>query len=331
MESSARVTSQRTYWHLQGSGQGAGRVPQPYDVVTSRLLYHRELGFALPTPGAGWMQRHGAESRLRGGLSRFRDPRATTYARYVELQAEQESFTDQLLRGAEEAGYDAGLSLDWLRTLEAVLPVLRYPSHALQMLAAYVAHLAPEGRVVVAGAFQAADELRRLQHWARRMRQLQERRADFGAAAREQWQNQSAWQPLRELLERLLVSYDFGEALTALEFVVKPALDELYMVQFAALAEERGDRLFGELARSLERDCRWHREWSDALALVALEECPDNALPLREWVTRWWAPTEAALLPLVSLWSVEPSRAQAVVAAVEGKCRSRWSALGLGA
>jgi len=325
------VSAQRTYWHLEGPHlDGQRRKPQAYDIVTSKLLYHRERGFELPTPVAAWMQRHGAQSRLRGSFEAFRDPRATTYARYVELQAEQESFLEQLFVAAEAAGYDAGLSPAWLDVLEAVLPVLRYPSHALHMLAAYVAQLAPEGRVVVAAAFQAADELRRVQHLAQRMRQLQERRAGFGQAAREQWQNHAAWQPLRRVLEQLLVTYDFGEALVALELVVKPALDELYWVEFAALALSRGDHLFAQLAHSLERDCRWQRDWSDTLVQVALREEPENREPLRQWVGRWWPPLQAALPPLVSLWAVEPERASEHVARVELKCRARWGALGIG-
>jgi toluene monooxygenase system protein E len=304
-------------------------MPQAYDIVTSKLLYHRELGFELPTPGAAWMQRYGAGSRLRASFEAFRDPRATTYARYVELQAEQEAFVEQLFLAAEESGYDARLAPAWLDVLEAVLPVLRYPSHALHMLAAYVAQLAPEGRVVVAGAFQAADELRRLQHLAQRMRQLQEQRAGFGEAAREQWQSHAAWQPLRRVLERLLVTYDFGEALVALEFVVKPALDELYLVEFAALAAERGDHLFAQLAHSLERDCRWQRAFSDALLQVALAEQPENREPVCEWLERWWPPLQAALPPLLSLWAIEPERALEHAARVEYKCRARWRALGI--
>jgi toluene monooxygenase system protein E len=330
MEGRASVTAQRTYWHLEGQQlEGQRRLPQPYDIVTSKLLYYPERGFELPTPVGAWMQRHGAASRLQGRFEAFRDPRATTYARYVELQAEQESFVEQLLVSAEETGYDAGLSPAWLDVLEAVLPVLRYPSHALHMLAAYVAHLAPEGRVVVAGAFQAADELRRVQHLAHRMRQLQERRAGFGQAAREHWQSHSAWQPLRRVLERLLVTYDFGEALVALELVVKPVLDELYWVEFAALARERGDHLFAQLAHSLDRDCRWQCDWSDALLRVALEEHPENLAALRDWVGRWWPPLQAALPPLLSLWAVEPERALVLAARVELKCRARWGALGI--
>jgi toluene monooxygenase system protein E len=324
VELGAGVT-QRTYWHLQDRG----RVPQPYDIASSQLLYHRELGFEVPTPGGAWLQRHGVESRLRGSFAGFRDPRATTYARYVELQADQESFAEQLLRGAEESRYDAALPVEWLQVLEAVLPVLRFPCHALQMLAAYLAHVAPEGRVVVAAAFQAADELRRVQHLAYRMRQLQQRQPDFGAAARDHWQALPAWQPLRELLERLLVTYDFGEAFTALAFVVKPALDELYLDQFAALALERGDHLLAELARALARDCRWHRDWSDALLRSALTEHPENRQLVREWIAHWWSPTRAALPALVQPWAVEAERARELVSGVEEGCRARWAALGL--
>lgn len=320
------MTGQRSYWHLQSRG----RVPQPYEIATTQLLYHAQLGFALPTPGARWMQRYGLESPLRGKFREFQDPRVTTYASYVELQAARESFVQQLLQAAEQSGEDRALSSGWLDVLGGVLPVLRYPSHALHMLAAYVAHLAPEGRVVVAGAFQAADELRRLQHWAYRMRQLQELRADFGAAAREQWQSHPAWQPLRSVLERLLVTYDFGEAFTALQLVVKPALDELYMVQFAALALERGDRLFAALAQALDADCSWQRAWSDELIRVALREDPDNLAPLRDWIARWWPPLQAALPPLVGLWGLNPEQTREHVKSVEIKCRARWGALGLG-
>jgi toluene monooxygenase system protein E len=325
VDGGARVTSQRTYWHLEGQG----RMPQQYDIVTSRLLYHRELGFAVATPGAAWLQRFGAQSPLRGGLQAFRDPRATTYARYVELQSERETFVEQLLQSAEGSGYDASLSPEWVDVLEAVLPVLRYPCHALHMAIAYVAHLAPEGRVVVAGAFQAGDELRRVQHLAYRMRQLQELRAGFGKSAQAHWQQHPDWQPLRQLLEQLLVTYDFGEAFVALQLVVKPALDELFMMQFAQLARERGDRLWGDLSYSLARDCRWQRDWSQALAHVALAEHAENEALLSQWITSWAQRVERALPPLCNLWVIAPERASAYVAEVMAQCRQRWQSLGL--
>jgi Methane/Phenol/Toluene Hydroxylase len=177
--------------------------------------------------------------------------------------------------------------------------------------------------------FQSGDELRRVQHLAYRMRQLQELRTDFGKSAQAQWQEHPAWQPLRQLLEQLLVTYDFGEALVALQLVVKPALDELFMVQFAGLARERGDRLWAELSHSLAQDCRWQRDWSDVLARVALSEHAENAAALREWIALWAPRVERALSPLCDLWVIAPERASAYRAEVVAQCRKRWQALGV--
>ena len=46
----------------------------------------------------------------------------------------------------------------------------------------------------------------------------------------------------RETLERLLVTFDFGEALVALNLCVKPALDEA-VVALARAAKKSGDQL----------------------------------------------------------------------------------------
>jgi len=58
------------------------------------------------------------------------------------------------------------------------------------------------------------------------MRQLQVTHPDFGSKA---WQNDPIWQPLREVIETLLVTWDWGEALVALQFVLNAAFDKLFM------------------------------------------------------------------------------------------------------
>jgi toluene monooxygenase system protein E len=319
------MTARRTYWHLEGRG----RVPQSYDIKTSQLLYYPERGFEVSTPAGAWMLEHGAGSALRARFADFRDPAELTFSRYVERRAEQEAFLDQLLSTAEETAYDARLSPSWLGVLDTVLPVLRYPTQALHMLAAYVAHLAPEGRVVVAGAFQASDELRRLERVCQRMRQLQAHAPSFGEGSRSYWQEHAAWQPLREVLERLLVTYDFGEALIALNLVVKPAFDELFMREWGEVGRVHGDHLLTEVTRSLYRDCRWQRQYTRALLTSALSEQSDNRVPIQLWLGRWWPRMQAALLALVGIWGLSPAAAEACVTRVREVCEGEWLSLGL--
>ena len=50
------------------------------------------------------------------------------------------------------------------------------------MLAAYVGQMAPSGRITIACALQAADEMRRVHRLAYRMALLRRLRPDFGDA-----------------------------------------------------------------------------------------------------------------------------------------------------
>jgi toluene monooxygenase system protein E len=276
--------TRRTYWHLES----LGRKPTDYEIVSSRLLYYPGRGLEVRVPAGDWIRRHQAGSPLtRADWERFEDPRATTYASYVTLRNEREIYVDGLLRAAEESGADRALSPGWVGTLDRLMAPLRYPIHGLQMAGAYVAHLAPEGRVVLAGLFQAADEMRRVHRLAYRLRQIQDAHPGTGEGSRALWQDDPMWQPLRELVERLLATYDWGEAFAALNLAVKPVFDALFLRGFARLARRNGDEALAGMLGSFGEDAAWHREWSGALARLAVEDRPDLARTLKAWTDAW--------------------------------------------
>ena len=88
--------------------------------------------------------------------------------------------------------------------------------------------------------FQTGDELRRIHGIAFRMAQL---RAIAGPTLRRErpraLAERSAWQPLRRTIEKLLVTYDWGEALVALNVCVRPLVDELFLVGLADAGRAR--------------------------------------------------------------------------------------------
>jgi toluene monooxygenase system protein E len=276
------VTRQRTYWHLDR----LGRKPSEYDITSSRLLYGAERGCELRTPLGDWQRAQAGALGLRcRDWERFRDPRATTYTRYTELQRDKETFVDGLLATIEATGYDRRLTAAWLSALERVLGPLRYPVHALQMLAAYVGAAAPCGKLVITAALQSADEIRRVQRLAYRLRQIQTTQPGFGEQSLASWQRDPRWQPLRRLLEHALVAYDWGEAFVALNALIKPVL------------------------LSLHEDCIWHRGWSGALIAMLIEDDPANARVMATWVERWHALTQAAVDGAATLLELPPNRA----------------------
>lgn len=318
------MSARRTYWHLEHQR----RVPSEYDIATAKLLYRVPGGsFEVPTAAGEWQRARELACELRAAdWDLFRDPRETTYARYVELQKEKEAFVDGLFKSMEATGYDRSLSEPWVAALGALLPVLRYPCHALQMTAAFLGQTAPSSSVVVACAFQTADEIRRIERVAYRMRQLQEFEPTFGQESKRAWQSDAAWQPLRRLLETLLVTYDFGEAFVASNLVIKPVFDELVTLGLGRLAERSGDVLLGKLLFSLGEDATWHREWSRALVAFAVESRPQNRAPVESWALSWAARTGEAARSLAPLFG-DPELS--LIEELEGRRSELWRSAGL--
>ena len=301
----------KTYWHLADRR----RMPSEYEIATSRLLWYVERGFEVEVPVAEWYRRHQRGSALAAtDWDAFTDPRETTYARYTAGQAAREAHVDGVLRHADDSDYDRRLSPAQLDLLERALPPQRFLAHGQQMVAAYVGQMAPSGRLTILGAFQAADEVRRIHRLAYRMAQLRAVQAQFGAGSRERWQGDAAWQPARRLVERLFVAWDWGEAFTGLNLCAKPILDELLLVQLPRAAAAAGDPLFGEVAFSLSEDSAWHRQWSAALVRFASAARPENTAALRGWVAAWLPQAEeagAALAAAFGLPATATSRTRA--------------------
>lgn len=294
----------KTFWHLEGRR----RMPTEYELLTSKLLWYPERGgFEVDVPLGAFYERWQRGSPLScDDWERFADPRATTYASWVALEAKREAFVDALLEGIETSGYDAVLSAEARSLLAGPIAVLRYPVHALQMVAAYVGSMAPSGRIVVAALFQAGDEMRRVQRFAYRLALLRRTHAHAGDDARAAWERAPVWQPLRSALEDLLVTYDWGEALVALNACIKPALDCLFGPALGERAREAGDYVLDQLLGSLAEDERWHREWTAALLATAFDAAAGEGAPARAaanraaiqaWIDRWHPRTMEAIAP----------------------------------
>jgi toluene monooxygenase system protein E len=319
------VKARRTYWHLEAQK----RVPSAYDIGSSRLLYYPERGFEVTTPVTDWYRRHQAESPLQpAALARFRDPRETTYAKYVALADEKETFVDGLLRAADESDYDATLGAAWLASLERWLPVLLYPCHGLQMASAYVGQLAPTSELVIAFAFQTGDEMRRIQRLAYRVQQLATQSAGF-RNGKAQWEQAAAWQPLRRVIEELLVTYDFGEALVTLCLVVKPLFDTFFMQHGGRLAEARRDPLLSRLFFSLNEDCRWHERFTDELVRVVAASDPASFAFVKRVAKERYVRARSGFGALEALWDPGLEPFTAVMASLDAQIMKRWHTLGL--
>lgn len=298
------MPQQKTYWHLAQQR----RMPSEYEIVTSKLLCYTGEGFTgkrfeLDVPLKEWYRQYQQDSSLQcSSWDAFSDPRETTYTKYTDLQKDKEVFVDGILEEIEASGYDAHLRPAWLHFLAKTFAPFRHPGHGFQMIASYIGQMAPSGRITIAAALQSADEMRRVQRIAYRIRQLQQLYPGFGADSKVLWQTEELWQPLREAIEKLLVVYDWGESFVGLNLVLKPLIDELFMKHLSEVALGADDYLLNQIFFSLNEDCQWHRQWTASLVQMAIGDSAGNRDTIQQWINRWHPLAARAVRPFASLF-----------------------------
>ncbi|MDI3313848.1 MAG: aromatic/alkene monooxygenase hydroxylase subunit beta [Mycobacterium sp.] len=299
-------------WSLFGDVR---RKPTPYEVVTGKLHYHFRhdpAPFEMDPQWSlnQWYLTHREGSPLQvDDWEDFRDPDTLIYKDYVTHQHERELYVDGLIDEHEEAGSVTALDPGWVDTLRALFVPLRFPLHVLQMVGLYVGQMAPSSYITNCAHFQAADEMRRIQriaYWTKVLANSHGADIAETATARQAWEQDPAWQPLRETLEKLLIAYDWGEAFTALNLVVKPMVDTLVNQEFGALAETNDDRLLAALCAEFAHDARRSQRWTRALTEYARERKPDLTEVLDGWVRQWQPRADKAVEALAAQFARAP-------------------------
>lgn len=266
----------------------------------------------------------------------FRDPDQLTYRAYVARQAAQETKVAGLMDSYTSIGHDQSLSPEWVEILRTLYTPIRYPSHALQMLQAYVAHMSPTAYITNAAALSMADQLRRVTVVSIRTRELQLGYPDAGFATGERdiWEGHAGWQPTRELLERALIAYDWGEAITAANLVIAPTLDDVLNRALGEAARANGDDLTWLLSQNLHEDSARRDRWSAAVARLAMEGRPENGPAFERWITKWAPRADAAALALGGILAQAPAgdiSAETVAAEARAAREQLLADAGLGA
>lgn len=260
------------YSHLAGGR----RVPTDYQTVTRGLLYYPKLGFSIQTPSAQFITEHQTRDALTcSDWESFEDPHQITYQAYCRLRRDGELVHTQLLDEVPE----------FTPSLERI-GCLRFLYHGLQMVSAYLGSMSPGSSLVLLHGFQAADHMRVAHRLSYRLGQYRQMGHDFSLAARAAWQRDASWQPCRRLVEELLTCYDFSQALVAMNLVVLPLCDEIFLKHWGDQLRASHDPL-GNVLCDFHSDAQWHRDWSTHLVGWLLTQSPENSSLIQGWFEKW--------------------------------------------
>ncbi|PWR19237.1 toluene monooxygenase [Zavarzinia aquatilis] len=279
---------------------GQRRKPSEYEAVAYDAHFLNDYaqpgksGPALPSIGPDsfinrWYQKNLIESPLRhDDWLAFRDPEEVTYRRYNIIQEGQENYVAEILDRFSNEGHDTGLSAEWQTVLARLYTPSRFLHHTVQMASAYAATTTPASTISHCYAFQSADALRALSHVSYRTVELARchGQAGFNEDERSHWETAPEWQGFRELMEKVLVTYEFGELFAALNLVAKPAIDEACLRQLGRAARRHDDSVLDLLSDAVLKDTARSRSWTQAL--VKFLGARDGNVPLlRGWIAKW--------------------------------------------
>ena len=281
---------QKTWTHLAARR----RKPSEYEIVSANLHYNDrdpDSPYEL-SPGMfmnEWYKKHTFGTSLKHvDWNAFRDPDEVVYRTYNMMQDGQETYVFGLFDQFNQREHDIALDARWAGTLARLYAPARYLFHTVQMASAYVGQVSPASTITNCNYFQMADSLRWVSHTAYRTKELSLAFPDkgFGNDERHYWESDVAWQGFRELMERTLTVWDWGEAIVVLNLVAKPAIEESVLRALGEAARHNGDTLLGLLTDAQLIDSARHRRWLAAFVRMA-SETSGNLELIREWVARW--------------------------------------------
>ena len=286
-ETSKPMKPLKTWSHLAGER----RRPTEYEIVSTNLLWSTQdpkapWAMGPGTPLTVWFVKYRNESPLvHDDWDAFRDPDKLVYRTYTMMQDGQENYVDGLLDEHSKNEHDSAMPEQWVRELARLYA---YLFHTVQMASSYLVQLARSSTIENCCMFQSADQYRWVCRVAYRTRELATAHPNtgFGKTEREFWENDPAWDGFRELMERTLVTYDWGEHFAALQLVAKPCVDEAAIRQLGRAAKNQGDTLLGMLCDAQMIDSERARRWTRALVEFVDQKKGNRAL-LQNWIDKW--------------------------------------------
>lgn len=305
------------------------RKPSEYEIVSANLHYNDkrpDSPYEL-SPDMfmnTWYKKNTFGTALKhADWNAFRDPDEVVYRTYNLMQDGQETYVFGLFDQFNEREHDKALDPRWAGTLARLYTPARYLFHTLQMASAYVGQVSPASTITNCHYFQMADSLRWLSHTAYRTRELSQVFADkgFGVDERRYWEEDPAWQGFRELMEKALTVWDWGEAIVVLNLVVMPAVEEAVLRRLGEAARHNGDTLLGLLTDAQLIDAARHRRWTAAFVAMALQT-PGNLALIQSWIAKWEPLADRAIEAYCAALPDVPGAAEAAKAATRDLRRS---------
>jgi phenol hydroxylase P1 protein len=229
---------------------------------------------------------------------RLLDPRQYYYGAWTIARSRQQDAAERNFAFVEKRNLLAGIPADLRAKIAALLLPLRHVEYAANLNNCYMSAYGYGVSITQATMMCSMDRLGIAQYITRIGLMLDDGADQALKGAKAAWQNDPAWQPMRELAENMLVTKDWFELFVAQNVVLDGLLYPLVYQSFGNLLNAAGQTGFAMLTEFQNEWFDEHVRWTAQVMKIAAAESPENRTLLAQWVEKWQPQVLKALQPL---------------------------------
>jgi phenol/toluene 2-monooxygenase (NADH) P1/A1 len=230
----------------------------------------------------------------------FKDPRQYYYGSYVMARARQQEAAEGAFDFVESRRLIELAPPEAVALAKRILTPLRHAAWGSSMNNDFAAAYGYGAGITQPALLYAMDQLG-IAQFITRAALLMGDPADLDAAKAD-WMDNPAWQPLRRLVEDLFVEKDWFELFVAQDLLLDGLLYPLVYQSIidGKLASEGGSAV----AMMTQFQAEWYAEtakWVDAQIKTAVSESGANQVLVTGWIAKWKSRAIASLLPIAEM------------------------------
>lgn len=257
----------------------------------------------------------------------LRDPRQLYYGAYTIARARQQETMEKNIEFVDKRGLLRELPEAVRNKLIFAFVPLRHLEWGANTNNCYCTAYAWGTAVTQATMFHTMDRLGLAQYLSRIGLLMDGNSGDSLALGKTLWMEHAAWQGLRRLAEKMMVTRDWFEVFVAQNLVLDGLLYPLAFQRYQAEVSRTHGPTLSLLTEFMNQWFDETSRWVDAVVKVAAAESVDNAGRLGAWVSSWRVQAREALTPYASELFGEDAGTH--LDALDAALRARVAKLGL--
>ncbi|WCN39501.1 hypothetical protein [Aneurinibacillus uraniidurans] len=234
----------------------------------------------------------------------FRDPARLYYATYCYDRAELQTRIKGQFNACERLGVFRTMDDSFVRTVSEFFPVLRHLFFGESVVYMYVGRFSVGTAIEQCATYQSFDLLGSAQLITKICAELESRNPAILSAGKQKWLEDEKFQPLRALTEKLMVTWDWGEAVVAVNLLLNLIVYPLFFEEMSESALENGGAGYAMFSEFFWHMFDYERNWAAALMKMLIADTPANQAVIQSFVDEWLPQVIAAIKPILPIFAM---------------------------